>query len=202
MTQKSDIRVGIVTCGIRKDLLDFPHDVYVDKERRGAAFGKNELIRKWMREGAKYMFIFDDDCNPVIDGWQEKIIGWAVRNDVHYLAGLDYKNIQLLDAFGDTVISSSPCIGAFFFLDRECVDKVGLYNEKYIRYGWEDVGYSIRAQRAGMTGAKGWYSPVWINMYIHSMDMFGENPTPNMTYEEKQKYIKLNEDEFRKEIGR
>ena len=43
---KSNIRVGVVTCGIRKDLLPFPHDVYVDKERRGAAFGKNELIRK------------------------------------------------------------------------------------------------------------------------------------------------------------
>ena len=42
----NDIRVGVVTCGIRKDLLDFPHDVYVDKERKGAAFGKNELIRK------------------------------------------------------------------------------------------------------------------------------------------------------------
>ena len=59
MTQKSDIRVGVVTCGIRKDLLDFPHDVYVDKERKGAAFGKNELIRKWMREGAYHFVIHD-----------------------------------------------------------------------------------------------------------------------------------------------
>lgn len=197
----NNIRVGVVTCGIRKDLLSFPHDVFVDKDRRGAAFGKNELIRKWIKEGAEYMFILDDDCYPCIYGWQKKIIDWATKNNVHYLAGLDYKNIQLLGAFGDTVISKSPYIGAFYFLDRTCIVNNGLYNEKYVRYGWEDVGYSVRAQRAGMTGEKGWYSPVWINMYMHSMDMFEENPTPNMTYEEKQKYIKMNENEFKKEVG-
>ena len=197
----SNIKVGVVTCGRRKPLLSFPHDVFIDKDRKGSSYGKNELIRKWMGEGAEYMFIFDDDCFPCIEGWREKIIGWAVKNDVHYLAGLDYKNMQMLGAFDDTIISKSPCIGAFFFLDRKCVEKVGLYNEKYVRYGWEDVGYSIRAQRAGMTGKKGWYSPVWINMYIHSMDMFEENPTPNMSYDEKQKYIKMNAQEFKKEVA-
>lgn len=197
----NDIRVGVITCGVRNDLLSFPHDVHVDKERRGAAFGKNELIRKWMNEGAEYMFIFDDDCYPCIDGWKERIIEWAKNNDVHYLAGLDYKGTQLLGAFGDTVISNSPYIGAFFFLDRKCVEKVGLYNEKYVKYGWEDVGYSIRAKNAGMTGEKGWYSPLWINMYIHSMDMFCEQSEENMSQEEKNKYIELNKEEFRKEIG-
>jgi len=201
MDTMNKIRVGVVTCGIRKPLLSFPHDVFVDKERKGAAYGKNELIRKWMKEGSEYMFIFDDDCYPAIDGWQDKIIEWAKRNDVHYLAGLDYKNLQMTGAFGDTIISQSPYIGAFYFLDRKCVETVGLYNEKYIRYGWEDVGYSVRAQHAGMTGKGGWYSPLWINMYIHSMDMFEESPDPNMSYEEKQKYIKMNEVEFRKEVG-
>lgn len=62
----------------------------------------------------------------------------------------------------------------------------------------EDVvnKYAVRAHHFGMTGEEGYYSPLWINMYIHSMDMFEENPKPNMTQEEKNKYIELNSRKF------
>ena len=182
-------------------MLTFPHDTFTDTERKGASYGKNQLIRKFMDEGAEYIFIFDDDCYPVIDGWQEKVIEWAKMNNVHYLAGLDYKSAALIGGFSDTVISNSPYIGAFFFLDRKCVETIGMYNENYIKYGWEDVGYSMRAQRAGLTGSKGWYSPVWINMYIHSMDMFCECSEPNMSQDDKNKYIELNREEFNREVN-
>ena len=200
----SKIEVGILTCGVRKinpvfDNID--HEVYVDKERIGAARGKNELIKLMLSKGAEYMFIFDDDCYPVIPGWEDKIIEWSKRNKVHYLAGIDYKNANLQNAFGDTLISVNPYIGAFFFLDRKCIEKVGMYNEKYIKYGWEDVGYSIRANKAGMTGGKGWFSPAWINMYIHSMDMFCECSEPNMSQDDKNKYIELNREEFNMEVN-
>ena len=191
----SKIRVGIVTCGIRK-LKMKADDVYIDKERKGAAHGRNFLIRKFLKEGAEHIFIFDDDTYPVLDMWKEKIMGWAALNDVHYLAGLDYKNISLLGAFGDTVISQSPYLGAFCYIDRECVEKCGLFDEGYRKYGFEDVEYAMRAHHFGMTGKRGYYSPLWINMYIHSMDMFEDNPKPNMTQEEKSKYIELNSRKF------
>ena len=185
----SNIGVGVVTCGIRKLHPIEGSVIFTDKDRRGAAYGKNELIHKFYEEGKDYIFLFDDDCYPVIEGWQEKVIEWAKKNDVHYLAGLDFKNINIIGHSGDTVKSSSPYIGAYFFLDRECIEKVGYYNSKYIKYGWEDVEYSIRYNRLFK---RGYLTPVWINMYLHSMDMFGENPTPNMTQEEKQRYIELN----------
>jgi len=203
---ESNVGIGVVTCGIRKvdpRLIEYFPTIFVDKERRGSSYSKNELIHKFYEDGKEYIFLFDDDCIPVIDGWQEKIIEWSNRYDVHYLAGLDFKGIDIVSGSGDTVVSRNPYIGAYFFMDRKCIETIGYYNEKYDRYGWEDVGYSIRAKKAGLLGhcGTGYPTPVWINMYLHSMDMYAEASIPNMTQEEKNRLIKKNEPLFQEEVN-
>ncbi len=196
----NNIGIGVVTCGIRKlseNILKYNPTIFVDKSRRGAAYVKNELIKKFYDEGKEYVFLFDDDCYPVIDGWTERIISWAKENDVHYFAGLDFKGINVKSGKGDTLISNNPYIGGYFFLDRKVIETIGYYNENLIKYGWEDVTYSIRVGKLYPQ----YKIPVWINMYIHSKDMFGEESEPNITNDDKHKYIKINEFESRREAS-
>jgi hypothetical protein len=111
--------------------------------------------------------------------------------------------VILLGAHGSGCVSLDCYIGAYFFMDRKCIETIGYYNTEYVRYGYEDITYSRRALAAGLLGIDfGYPFPVWINMYIHSMDMFCENPTPNMTQGDKEKYIKMNTPIFHEEMGR
>ena len=74
-----NVGIGIVTCGIRKldeRILKYNPVIFEDKERKGAAYCRNMLIKQFYKEGKKYIFIFDDDCVPVIDGWIDKLIDW------------------------------------------------------------------------------------------------------------------------------
>ena len=146
--EKLNVGIGVVTCGIRKldeMILKYNPVIFEDKERKGAAYCRNMLIKQFYEKNKDYIFIFDDDCIPVIDGWIEKVINWMKRENVHYLAGLDTKNVKLIDAYGDTCISSDCYIGAYFFMDRKCIETIGYYNTEYIRYGYEDITYSRRA---------------------------------------------------------
>ena len=198
----SNIGVGVVTCGIRELHPIKDSVVFTDTDRRGSAYAKNELIHKFYEEGKLYyhIFLFDDDCYPVIDGWQEKIIEWAKKNNIHYLGGIDVKGIEINGGYGDTILSERPYVGAYFFMDRQCIEKVGYINERLVKYGWEDVSYSVRVKKVfGLT--RGYPFPVWMNMYLHSMDMFGETSIPNMSDEEKQKYIEMNKEEFKDEAN-
>jgi len=191
-------KTGIITCGIRPLEKIDGAEVFIDKDRKGAAFVKNELLHKFYNEGVDYIFLFDDDCYPVIGGWADKIINWAKENDVHYLGGIDFKNAKVNSARKDVLIFDSPYIGAYYFFDRKCIENVGYYNPEYIKYGWEDVLYSIRVYKA--FSLSGYPFPLWMNMYIHAKDMFSEQSLGNMTFEEKQKYIKMNIPIQRKEF--
>jgi hypothetical protein len=85
-------------------------------------------------------------------------------------------------------------------MDRQCIEKVGYFNERLVKYGWEDVSYSVRVKKV-FELTRGYPFPVWMNMYLHSMDMFGETSIPNMSDEEKKKYIEMNKEEFKDEAN-
>ncbi|MBX7045684.1 MAG: glycosyltransferase family 2 protein [Ignavibacteria bacterium] len=56
----------------------------------------------------------------------------------HYMMDKDHDKIQKVDYV----------IGAFQFIRKDVVDKIGLYDE-HIFYGPEDIDFCLRAQRAG-----------------------------------------------------
>ena len=62
----SNIGIGVVTCGIRELHPIKDSVVFTDTDRRGSAYSKNELINKFYEEGKEYIFLFDDDCYPVL----------------------------------------------------------------------------------------------------------------------------------------
>ena len=56
-----EVGIGIVTCGIRKldeKILKYNPVIFEDKERKGAAYCRNMLIKQFYDEGKDYIFIF------------------------------------------------------------------------------------------------------------------------------------------------
>jgi GT2 family glycosyltransferase len=82
-------------------------------------------------------------------------------------------------------------IGCFTYITKKGLQTIGGFRTEYIGYGFEDAEYKFRAIKAGLT--KGQIkAPIRSYAYIHSEDVFGENPNPNLSFEEKNKFIDLN----------
>lgn len=201
------IGVGVITAGVRP-LKDYrlaegtQFYVYVDKERKGPAYARNQCLRKLYDDGCDYIFLFDDDCYPVMDGWEKYFIDQASENSVHYMAipevfktGFEGQNS------GEMMLWDGAC-GCFIYQTRYCIDTIGGYNSDYVKYGLEDAARSHRAKKAGMTGDPHYFSfPLRGLAYIHSEDIFGVTAIQNMTMEEKLKYVYQNQETYNKEIG-
>lgn len=197
--------VGVITVGNRpiRDYL-LPEDctlaVIEDTQRRGAAWARNQALQAL--EHCEHIFLFDDDCWPTMAGWAEY---WASQCTT---AGVRYS--ALPEAFKTGVHRSSrrtevECwdggIGAAVYQHRSALDVIGGYNEALKCYGFEDAGRADRAFRAGLTGPTRNACPIRCLAYIHSADVFGENPAPSYTREEKEAHIAANRDTYAAELA-
>lgn len=200
------IGVGVITMGVRalKDYKTHPDTyfyVHVDKERKGVSHARNACLKHLIDEGCDYMFVYDDDCHPTIGGWEKYFV------DQHKTSGLHF--FILPEAFKDNLLSIEGEIGRwsgglcqFAFYTKELIEKVGFYNEAYDRYGYEDAGYMHRVWHSGINPkASGHPSPFRVLAYIHSEDVYGENPESNISLEDKQLYIKKNYPIYQEEIN-
>jgi hypothetical protein len=203
----SKIGIGIITVQNRKinpniyNWISGPTQfyVFVDKDRMGCSYGRNECIKHLYDAGCDYIFLFDDDTYPTMKGWEEKIIDWAFTNKVNLLAMVDQKHDKIIRTVNDnnrndTVVYDGGFAGPFVFLTRKAIETIGYYNTEYKDYSWEDVSYCYRAKLAGLCGAKdGMYTPVWLSIYIHDEDVFNENPIPSFPADYKQKKVEENQ---------
>ena len=198
------VGVGVITMGLREINPKFfektTHEtfVYTDTERKGPGHARNQVLAHF--DGYDHVFIFDDDCYPTRLGWEDYFIQEAQANDIHYMALPDIFGGEFLYAESDITFWFSA-LGCFLYQDKIAMETIGGYNLEYNRYGYEDAARSHRAIKAGLTGSDaGWGFPIRGVSYIHSEDVFGENPAPNIVTAEKLAYIALNQPIYQKEI--
>ena len=198
------VGIGVITMGLRKinpKLFEkSTHEIfiYTDTERFGPSHARNECLKHF--DGYDHVFLFDDDTYPTCCGWENYFITQASEHNIHYMA--------IPEVFGGQFVSSDKemqywfsALGCFVYQDKVAMDVIGGYNTAYNRYGYEDAGRSRRALQAGLTGHNNaWGFPVRGLSYIHSEDVFGENPTPNIQTSEKLAYIAQNQPIYQKEI--
>lgn len=198
--------VGVITVG-RRPIRDYllPDDctfvVVTDTERRGVAWARNQVLQQL--DHCDHIFLFDDDCWPVMHGWAEYWAGQCEAAGVRYSA--------LPEAFktgvGDYLLHAREVvgwdggIGATIYQHRSALEVIGGYNEALHGYGFEDAGRADRAYRAGLTGPTRNACPLRCLAYIHSADVMGENPTPSYTVEEKEAHIAANRDAYLAELA-
>lgn len=191
--------VGVITVG-RRPIHDYllPDDctfvVVEDTERNGVAWARNQCLRQL--DHCEHIFLFDDDCWPVMRGWAEY---WSEQCDMHkvrYSALPEaFKSGFVRGAtvcFGAELAAWEGGIGAAIYQHRSALDVIGGYNEALQGYGLEDAGRADRAYRAGLTGPTRNAAPLRLLAYIHSADVMGENPAPSYTVEEKEAHIRTN----------
>ena len=70
------IGVGVITMGVRalksyRTQPDTYFHVHVDTDKKGVSHARNTCLKHLYDEGCDYMFVFDDDGDPVMDGWEK-----------------------------------------------------------------------------------------------------------------------------------
>ena len=199
-TNKMNIGIGVTTYKRPKHLklweeqvamfmpegaeLFIAHD---NTKRLGIAARKNQLLLEFDFKKCDYIFLFDDDCFPIKEGWADLFINASKLSTHQHMMYLKetgtIKKIGSVDVtptydeFGVKVDgnirividSFNNCAGCMMFLTRDVLLKVGGYG-KYLNYGFEHAGYSDRIHQAGLTPLGRYSCPAGVEEYIYSMD--------------------------------
>lgn len=190
----------------------FDENTYGEIKRRGIAYRKNECLRAL--KYCDYIFLFDDDCFPIKEGWAEFFIEASkASGQQHFMYLKQTPTIKNINKYprglqredGSTFVCQieeyNNCSGCMMFLTKEVIEKVGGYNPAYGIYGFEHAGYSNRIHTAGLTPLGAYTCPAGAGEYIYSMDLDNHLPfnkqvkhEPSMANEIKNipSYIELN----------
>lgn len=157
--------------------------LHVSTNNSGIANGKNDCLRVLMAAGCTDLFLFDDDCFPIAEGWAECFINpiWPQNHLIYLKETPTIKKISG-HAFSSPLSKETNfnkpdfynnCSGCMMYLTREAVEKVGAFDEQFGFYGFEHADYSDRVHMAGLTPYGKYACPSEAHKYIHSLDLDG-----------------------------
>ena len=168
-----------------KDQVKIVVSTDTNEDRRGVAFRKNECLRAL--KDCDYVFLFDDDCFPIKDGWVE----FFVKENIGHCMYLSHK-LHNFKYQKEGVKAFSDCGGVFLYMDKNAIDKVGAFNENFSPYSFEHCEWSMRWNDK----KREFYMLEGTENYIYSHDYSTPNHKSSITDEEKQKCIKNNWSKF------
>lgn len=143
--------------------IKFVHDV------KGVASAKNECLREL--KDCDYVFLFDDDCFPIKEGWAQMFIDAHNATGCHHFSYLhDYLHIRKVNQLDNGVSYYNNSAGCMMFLTKDVIERVGAFNEAFGLYGYEHVEYSVRCKLAGLAPHHN-VCPDDAPDYIYSMDL-------------------------------
>lgn len=205
------IAAGVITTGLRelrdyKCAADTIWMVEYDRLRTGVACARNRLLKRLSETSADIFVLFDDDCYPRMPGWEDMI-----RAAIDSYGGLKGSAgvLGIPNPYAGKLIVADPhqpyrqywmdVMGCFSVRTRRAFETTGYYNTIYTKYGFEDAGYHARVSRSLLKLGR-W--PTWLPLShtIHSEDLYGENPVPIYTMEEKQAFIEANRPLYQLEL--
>jgi len=176
-----------------------PYKVYIafddETNRKGVANQKNECL--FNLQDCEYIFLFDDDCNPILPDWHEFFIeGHKASGNHHFLYNEDHIHHMDYISFYEnntSVVSHKDSGGVFMFLTQKCLQSVGGFYDKYQVYGFEHIGYSTRVHKAGLTECL-YPTLEGTRNRIYAYDYHHEKIESTLTSDEKMFYKKINKD--------
>jgi len=153
--------------------------------------GINKAKNKCLDElkGCEHVFLFDDDCFPIRDGWDKYIIS---LNQNHITYGLEPDK-----CLGGSVYSYNKCGGCFLYLSKIVLDGNIRFPEDFEPYGYEHVALSYSVYLAGLS-ASPYICPIDLGNFIYSLDFDGVggyklDHKPSLPFSEVKEYVKQNE---------
>jgi len=113
-----------------------------DTNKMGVAHQKNKCLEA-LKE-CDYVFLFDDDCFPIENGWADAYISEYIRTGNHHFLKInETPSIEIKEVI-DGITSWTNCAGCMMFLTRSAIQTVGVFNESFGRYGYEHAEYTNR----------------------------------------------------------
>ena len=202
--------VAVITTGTRplRDYRDAPVAIFIDRERRGAASMRNLALQyAFAAHDVDHLFMFDDDCYPTKSGWVDYFLDWHASRGVLFTGTCESFKENITPDPVTSDLRAGGWLGCFGSWTREAWRRVGYYNTEYDCYGFEDAAMHKRLIAAGCADefarTQGRVPvPMRAQAYIHSEDVYAENPAPNFTHEEKERYIALNRPRYVAECER
>lgn len=132
------------------------------------AEGKNDCLRQL--SDCDHIFMFDDDTFPINAGWERWFIDHAKHSGNNHFSYLhDCYNIRRIGQSEKIGIYNNSA-GCMMYLNKTVLEKVGAFDTKYKKYGFEHVNYSERIYRAGLTQHRN-ICPMFADEYIYALDM-------------------------------
>ena len=128
----------------------YPKADHRNETPQGVANAKNHCLRLLMANPeVEHLFLFDDDCHPLIHGW------WRQFTDAgeHHLAYL-HKNMNPnahVEVFNDgRIFAMNRGTGCLLYYSRHAIETVGGFRPEYGRWGFEHDDLSHRIMNAGL----------------------------------------------------
>jgi len=172
------------------------HKLSIVKDVSGIARAKNKNLAEL--DECDHIFLFDDDCWPIVDNWHMEYINYGVLH-------MSFTFSKLADgrANGNRVMVSpgiyqNPC-GCMLYISRSVLYLVGGFDERFAGWGYEHVNYSRRVFNAGLTPFPYMDVPHSLKLF-HSMDYYQEVKS-SVPGSERIKHLKANRDLFEKEMN-
>ncbi len=137
----------------------------------GIAAAKNKCLE--LLDHCDHIFLFDDDCWPVVNGWERPYIESGAA---HLSFTFDHvfpkvrNGNDMIEEDGTFRYYSNPC-GCMLYFRGEAIKTAGGFARRFGKYGNEHVDLSVRIYKLGLTrhpfmDVKGSLS------LFHSMDYF------------------------------
>lgn len=166
--------------------------VHTDTERIGVSRSRNNAIKYLYDRGYTHIALMDDDVRFLMSGGIKYCVEAMTKAGTHFI-GMPNNFASIHIETKGEMSYWTDLIGAFHIFTRHFIESVGYFNTAYVRYGHEDSEMQYRARLSGLIGnVKGLPSPLRAPFYIQSEDVYGMNPTPIISLEDKQKYIDVN----------
>jgi len=144
-----------------------------------------------------YIFLFDDDCYPIRDGWVEFFISEYKKSGgySHFLF-LNDKLHRKVGRYNNRDVYND-CGGVFMFLTKKDVERVGAFNENFCLWGFEHAEYSNR-----VCPHVPYQMIVGTENYLYAEDYSNPNHQSSITNEEKNLLFRKNFPLFAKGIDK
>ena len=141
-----------------------------DTNKMGVAYQKNKCLEA-LKE-CDYVFLFDDDCFPIEDGWADAYISEYIRTGNHHFLKInETPSIEIKEVI-DGITSWTNCAGCMMFLTRSAIQTVGMFDESFGRYGYEHAEYTNRIYQ-NKFNLFGQYLSCTGNEKIYALDLQG-----------------------------
>jgi hypothetical protein len=131
------------------------HVIRNDKPTR-IAHVKNQCLKALMEAECDYLFLFDDDCWPIIEGYYRDYI----ESGIHHLSYswgrlasgevVKGQKTQKHIINGNTTVEYASTMGCMLFFTKECIERIGGFNERFYN-AREHGGLTYRIGNAGLT---------------------------------------------------